>query len=88
MNQIWKYRLSPQDTQPINMPLGAVLLAVAMQRDEICIWAEVNPESQLSPRIIEVFGTGHKMDVHERKYIGTVLACNDALVFHIFERLP
>lgn len=42
---IWKYRLSPREgQQDVEMPMGAKILSVQSQYDEICIWAVVNPE--------------------------------------------
>ncbi len=89
-NSIWKFILEPTDTQSIDMPLGARILSVDMQNSRVCLWAQVNPEAKIFARTIEIFGTGHPIEISDkivREFIGTVLWPNGHLVFHVFERL-
>jgi len=88
MKTIWKFTLDAGRTRQY-MPKGSVVLSVNSQRDDICIWAEVDDKEKVEERVFEVFGTGHPIHVDmgiERKFIGTVLLDNGALVFHVYER--
>lgn len=87
MKTIWKYKLETKDSQTIDMPKHAKILTAHVQGNDICIWAIVETNNSFVPRIIEVFGTGHHMPEHRRKYISSVLMFNGNLVFHLFERI-
>lgn len=91
---IWKYVLVPKRGTfniLIDIPKGATVLTAREQGDDICIWAEVNPEEPFEEtRIFEVFGTGHEMPIDmkiDRKYIGTASIRGGYLIFHVYERL-
>jgi hypothetical protein len=86
MRTIWKFMLEPTRLNRIEMPENAKILIAAEQYGEICIWAEVNTDSQKSVRLFEVFGTGHEMDDVHREYIGTAMLSVGSLVFHVYER--
>lgn len=89
MKQIWKFPLAVTDRQIIEMPMGADILCVQMQRDSVCLWALVNPERDKAERIIDIYGTGHNMDDDYHGYhIGTFQLNGGALVFHVFEAVP
>jgi hypothetical protein len=87
MDSIWKYGLDIADTQELPLPLGAEILSVGVQNDNLVLWAICDPYQQTrSPRTIEIFGTGHSIDRDtRRKFIGTVQM--SSLVWHIFEVL-
>lgn len=87
MTQIWKFVMSPDDRQVIEMPIGAVLLSAHVQEDRLCIWAEVNPTGKAYPRTIEMFATGQPIGEAARKFLGTILFAEGQFVFHVFERL-
>lgn len=88
MKSIFKYPIPVADTQKVTMPADARILCVQTQRgDQVCLWAEVNPNAKLASRTIEMFGTGHAMDESSRIYIGTVQIAGGVLVFHVYERL-
>ena len=87
--QIWKFPISPQRTK-VQMPQGAQILTIQTQGEIPCIWALVNPESEMEIRYFEIFGTGHDVPVErgiERKYINTFQLEGGKLVFHLFERV-
>ena len=91
MKTIWKFVLSPQGLQTIEMPAGAKLLYVREQNNDICIWAEVDRYSWKEDRTFEVFGTGHeRYDADsveaERTYLGSAHLQGGALVLHVYER--
>lgn len=84
---IWKFTLEPKSFQQIEMPAGAQILSVQVQREDICVWAVVNPAAQKESRILEIVGTGHRMSKATRKFLGTIQMDNGNLVFHVFERV-
>lgn len=83
MKTIWKFILKPEIE--IEMPKGTEILTVAAQRDEICLWAKVDPNMQREKRKFMTFGTGHDIPDIEMKYIGTSQLSGGALIFHTFE---
>ena len=85
MKTVWKYELDIVD-EPQNrpMPHGASLLAVAVQGDRLCVWAEVNPRYKLQDRWFVVEGTGHPLR-NAADYVGSALMAGGALVWHVYE---
>jgi len=86
MKTIYKYTLDPGNLK-IQMPIDAKILTAQGQNDQICIWAEVDPDSLTEEVIFEVFGTGHEMPTGmgiDREYIGTAQIHNGSLVFHVY----
>lgn len=87
MRSIWKYPLAIADEiQEIDMPIGAKILTVQIQRGVACMWALVDPEAEKTKRAFKIIGTGHpiKVDV-TLDYIGTVQQLGGTLVWHVFE---
>lgn len=87
---IWKFELDITDSQHVQMPKGAEVLAVQVQRDRPCIWAMVDPAAATEIRHFETFGTGHDIFCDmgiERNYVGTYQVQGGSLVFHVFERI-
>ncbi len=86
---IWKYNLAVKDEQIIELPEKSTILTVQAQNDMICLWALVNPETDVKERrCIRVIGTGHAInDFDNLKYISTVQIFNGKLVFGIFEKI-
>jgi hypothetical protein len=83
---IWKYWLPIDNTVYIEMPDGAEVLTVQMQRDKACIWALVDPQAMPMARRFSWRGTGHPVEPDHGRYIGTVHMLDGGLVFHLFER--
>lgn len=86
---IYKYELDFQDTNLIKMPLYAKPLQVVLQRGVPVLYAIVNknaplPSEPMAIHTIYCRGTGHPLNGHEDKYLGTVLIADDNLVFHFF----
>lgn len=86
--EIWKYELAVTDRQVVEMPLGAQILTVQVQRDVPCLWAIVSTDAKRMPRTIDTFGTGHAISGSPGRYIGTYQLNRGALVFHVFEVGP
>lgn len=82
---IWKYQLTIQDEQLVEMPLGSSILAVAEQDGTLCLWARVNPEGVPVNRKIYIRGTGHPLPKGPIEYIGTVVSAGGRLVWHILD---
>lgn len=81
---VWKYTL-PEVENQIVMPIGAQVLTVAEQHNEICLWAKVNPEAEYETRTFQVIGTGHAELNGGETYLGSTQIRNGNFVFHVFE---
>lgn len=82
---IWKYHLRrTDDVQEITMPDEAAVLTVAMQDDQITLWAWVDPDIEVAIRRFAIVGTGQPApDFNDSIYHGTVF--DGPFVWHIFE---
>jgi len=89
MKKIYKYPLEVTDTQFVELPLGAEILTVQMQGNQLCLWAMVNalPEAVKKNRRIEIIGTGNPMPTGDLKYISTFQMIKGKLIFHVFENI-
>lgn len=88
MKTIWKYQLEITDQATLLMPQGAQILCVQVQRNEVCLWALVEPDNNNEPRDIRIYGTGHPVeDAQQLTYVGTFQLHDGALVFHVFEEV-
>jgi hypothetical protein len=68
---IYKYPLTANHIQYVNMPRGAKVLAVASQGSIPTIWAEVDPEAPMEIRSFCTCVTGGEAPGSAWKYIGT-----------------
>ncbi len=81
---IWKFDLRIDDHQYIRMPDGALILKIAVQHGQTCLWAEVDPENPMVDRKFFVAGTGHPLDPSpQRRHLETLLI--GQFVWHVFE---
>ena len=87
MKSIYKYTLlTTTDETILDLPLNSEILSVKEQFGGICIWVKVDlGESTLESRKFVIYGTGHKIDKDNLKFIDTVLLFNGGLVLHVFE---
>ena len=89
---VWKYTLKGEIEQTITTPYGSRLLSAAAQKDDIVVYALVNPntanpeEYTQETRTIIIMGTGHKERSDLGDFLGTVSLANGALMFHVFEK--
>lgn len=87
MNTVWKFPLKataePQDHE---MPVGAQIVRVSEQFDDICIWAVVDPGyASVKTRTFVIAGTGAPCP-SAHQYIGSaVFRYREVLIFHVFE---
>lgn len=88
MKKIWKYPLNNMRNE-IQMPAAAKIIHVGENpehSDQPTVWAMVNPEAALEPRILCVTATGEEILDANREYIGTGVM-SGGLVWHIFEAI-
>jgi hypothetical protein len=88
--RIYKYPIGPRaisDHVAIEMPKGARVICVQVQREVPCLWASVNPDEKMTEaRHFRIVGTGHDYEAGAMsRYVGTFQLEGGALVFHLFE---
>tara|TARA_R110000737_G_scaffold271423_2_gene278490 strand:- start:429 stop:713 length:285 start_codon:yes stop_codon:yes gene_type:complete len=92
MKSVFKYELSAANSSgvtKVSAPFGAKFLYAGNQKENICVWAEVDDEEELIVYEFEVFGTGHDTCQNEgfnKEYLGTVILSGGSYVFHIYQR--
>lgn len=87
MKTIYKFILKSTDEQTLELPLGSKILSAKEQRDEIVLYALVNPDEEIKVTYsILAYGTGQNIDVKVSGYefLDTVLLNSGSLVFHFF----
>jgi hypothetical protein len=86
MKTIYKYTLPVGDNVAVSLPVGAGILSVHEQREQICMWALVDPnEKETEIRQFRIAGTGHDITEDLYQFIGSVHMYSSSLVFHVFE---
>lgn len=82
----------PLDGSPtlVLMPAGAVLLHVGAPRDlrpALDLWAIVDPDQPIVPRLIHVVGTNAAAPPgpDEGAYIGSAHTCRGSVMWHLFD---
>lgn len=90
MNTIHKYQIpADKEATRLDMPEGARILSVQIQRDVPCIWALVDTKAKLMPRTFVWVKTGADMsdsaDLSSVIFIETVQFWAGILVLHLFE---
>lgn len=83
MKAVWKFTLHPY--AKTHMPIGAKLLSVHAQGNDICLWAEVDTDAKVEAREFVIIGTGHEIREHAGEYVGTAHLAAGQLVLHVFE---
>ena len=84
MKTIWKFTVPFEDEVIVEMPKGARVLAVQMQRSQPCLWAIVDPYNPRVRRKLHWRGTSHPVGDEVGSYVGTCQP-TDRLVFHLFD---
>ncbi len=82
---IWKFAVPFLHSGEIEMPTGAEIIHVAMQRGGLCMWAKVDPDAMVIEREFMVEGTGQPPNrrLHDATHRGTVF--EGSMVWHVFE---
>lgn len=77
----------PVDGQWHEVPLtGAILHTAARRPDMVEVWAYHSAGPELR-RVLQVFGTGQPLPPYPIRHIGTALAADGQLVWHLMERV-
>lgn len=84
MLTIYKYKLDGQTTH-VEVHKDAIILCVQSQRNDVCIWALVDPRAPKQVRIFHIFGTGSGVPDEDLVYIGTCQTHEGKFVWHVFE---
>lgn len=86
---VYKYILTGDATQEIEVPPGVKPLTVQMQHGKICLWCEVDSglvdEGACTNAAVFLVGTGREVPTKARIYIGTVQMANE--VWHVYGTL-
>lgn len=85
MKSIWKFNFQIEDNFQIEMPKGAEILSVQSQNDKPALWAICDIHAEKEKRNFSIIGTGHRMNMDDKKYIGTFQMTEGILVWHLFE---
>jgi hypothetical protein len=86
MKTIHKFSISIVDEQTVQMPVGALILSIQVQRGQPCVWAMVDTDQSTHARKFYLVGTGHPCEhVNGCKYVGTFQTQEGGLVFHLFD---
>ena len=81
---IYKYPLTLNDRQTVELPLGAEVLCAQAQYDTIMVWAKVDPQRYKEPRTFYVVATGAAVPEDAVTYLSTVQLFGGRLVFHVY----
>ena len=90
MQSIWKFPLEILEAQEIQIPSHSQVLCVQAQNGHPMLWALVFDTSENAPttlRTFHTYGTGHRHESIQGKYVGTYQINDGALVFHVFEEM-
>ena len=92
MKAIYKYPLEVLGSQPLALPASSIMLTVQTQREVPCIWAIVDLEDVRSANTkvytVKIYGTGHKHEKIEGRYLGTFQLHGGGFVGHVFVEEP
>jgi len=80
---VWKFVLDLQ--AELEMPVGAQILSVREQGQDVCLWALVDPDAPKMKRGFLMFGTGYPIPDMPLQFLGTAHLHGGALVCHVFE---
>lgn len=83
MKMIYKYQLNVHASQELILNEGSKPLHVANQDGQLCLWMEVELDSDVStPYLINIVGTGQRLTEQFGVYVGT--AHIDGFVWHVY----
>ena len=90
MNKIFKYTIEPptiRQTTRIRLPKNAKILSVQEQKNEVVLWAEVDPsEKEKEVQSLQLLITGEPIEDHgEREFISTVQLDGGGFILHVFK---
>ena len=84
--RIWKFDLTLDARQEIELPDGAQFLTAQQVRGYVLLWALVDEKAATVTRTIATYyGKGSQLPDNPGAYIATVQTHGGALVYHFFE---
>ena len=86
MKSIFKYQISYSAPTEIQLPMDSKVISADLDpHGDLCIWALVDPENTMIPRVFMVVGTGWSMEdeIDNWEFIGTVR--QGPYMWHVFE---
>ena len=86
MKQIYKYLLTIDANNSIELPKNSKILSLQLQNNNPCIWVLVDPKEPLEVINFVTYGTGHEIKSGLGDFIGTYQLHDGALVFHVFKQ--
>lgn len=86
MKQIYKYPLSLESEQSIQLPVGSGVLDCKEQNGVPTLWVlqDVETQGALTDVLIKIVGTGEQFELDNWHYLRTVMI--GEFVWHIFMR--
>jgi hypothetical protein len=87
--KIFKYPVALEDESTIILPMGARVLSVVNQYDDIVMYALVDPDIKVKKKItVHVIGTGNEIpaDNYLFDFLGTVSDLGGMFMWHVFYR--
>jgi len=83
MKTIYKYPIQITDIQQVEIPLMSKIIHAGLDPKGVpCVWAAVDPESELIPVKILVVGTGNPLRSHFDRHVGSFI--QGPFVWHVF----
>lgn len=79
---IWKFIVAPTQTH-MEMPKGARLIHAGEQFQQVCVWAECDPDAPKVLRKVMAIPTGGR--ANGLTYVGSAILAGGALVFHVYD---
>jgi hypothetical protein len=85
---IYKFQLPMNDEITLRGPRVLRWLGVAVQHDQPCVWAVVDPDTPRQSNKLVLRGTGHALNGEEGKFLGSFMLHSGSFVGHVFEKVP
>ncbi|MDP3703094.1 MAG: hypothetical protein Q8R78_01720 [Candidatus Omnitrophota bacterium] len=86
MKTVWKYPIPVAGLFTLEMPAGAEVLSVQIQRGNPMLWTLVETDFPKRERAFRIVGTGHELlNANELEFRGTFQVRDESEVFHLFE---
>jgi hypothetical protein len=90
LRTVWKYEISLETLQELQIPKGAILLSLQRQGhrkdDKLCLWCLVDTEEEKEARTFFLLGTGEELPTGIKyEYVGTIQYFSGVPMVHLFE---
>jgi len=86
MKTIWKFELTPNRLQSVQIPFGGQILSVHANADNApMLWVLVDPDMPRRERYLGIYTTNTELPDEPGRYIGSFFIYEGSLEFHLFE---